>query len=211
MQSKAVTVADYLAELPADRRKIVESVRKVVLENLDEGIEEIMQYGMIGYVIPHAIYPPGYHCTPEQPLPYAAIAAQKNHFGLYMMFLYGNEQEEAWFRERWRQSGQRLDMGKACVRFRSIEQVPLDVVAAVFRRSTIRRYLTAVEKALSGRTAARKSVKKTAKKVETTAAGGAEPGHASGKTTTRRSRALAKSAAKSEPTAGSGARLRKRK
>jgi hypothetical protein len=151
MQSQARTVAEYLAELPPDRRAVVESLRQVVLQNLDAGIAEVMQYGMIGYVIPHSIYPPGYHCTPEQPLPYAAIAAQKNHYGLYMMFLYGNDKEEAWFRERWGRSGKRLDMGRACVRFRSLEQVPLDVVAGAFRRATIKRYVNAVEKALAGR------------------------------------------------------------
>ena len=89
MQSKAKTVAEYLAELPEDRRKAIETVRQVVLKNLDSHYEEGMQYGMIGYYVPHRVYPAGYHCDPKQPLPFASLGSQKNHMALYLMCIYG--------------------------------------------------------------------------------------------------------------------------
>ena len=90
MQSKATTVEQYLAELPEDRRKAIEAVRQVVLKNLDKDYEEGMQYGMIGYYVPHRVYPAGYHCDPKQPLPFAGLASQKNHMALYLMCVYGD-------------------------------------------------------------------------------------------------------------------------
>lgn len=88
VQSKAITVADYLAALPADRRTALESVRAVIRKNLDDDYEEGMQYGMIGYYVPHRVYPAGYHCDPKQPLPFAGLASQKGHMSLYMMGFY---------------------------------------------------------------------------------------------------------------------------
>ena len=93
MQSKATTVKQYLAALPADRRSTIEAVRKVIVDNLDGDYEEGMQYGMIGYYVPHRIYPAGYHCDPKQPLPFASLASQKNYMSLYLMFLYGGSDE----------------------------------------------------------------------------------------------------------------------
>ena len=95
MQSKATSVDQYLAGLPADRRDAIEAVRAVILENLPKGYEEGMQYGMIGYYVPHRVYPAGYHCDPLQPLPFAALASQKNHMSLYLMCIYGNPEHEA--------------------------------------------------------------------------------------------------------------------
>ena len=88
MQSKAKTVAEYLVSLPAERREVVAAVRKVIRANLDPGFQETMQYGMIGYSVPHSVYPAGYHCDPKQPVPYAALAAQKNAYSVYLMGLY---------------------------------------------------------------------------------------------------------------------------
>lgn len=96
MRSEAATVKKYLAALPADRRAAIEAVRKVVLENLDDGYEEGMQYGMIGYFVPHSVYAPGYHCDPRQPVPFAALASQKNYMSLYLMSAYGEGPELAW-------------------------------------------------------------------------------------------------------------------
>jgi hypothetical protein len=110
MQSKAKTVADYLKSLPEERRKAMAAVRDVILKNLPEGYEEIMQYGMISYVVPHSIYPDGYHCNPEQPLPYACLASQKNHMSLYLMTVYGQKEIEAWFRREFKAAGKKLDM-----------------------------------------------------------------------------------------------------
>src|SRR5258707_3534246 len=91
MQSTATTVEQYLAGLPDDRRSAIEAVRNVILKNLDTDYEEGMQYGMIGYYVPHSVYPAGYHCDPRQPLPFAALASQKNYMSLYLMSLYGGE------------------------------------------------------------------------------------------------------------------------
>ena len=101
MQSKATSVAAYLKEVPQERRDVVVAVRETILANLPPGYEEGMQYGMIGYFVPHRIYPDGYHCDPTQPLPYAALAAQKNYVSLYLMCIYSNREQEAWFRDAW--------------------------------------------------------------------------------------------------------------
>ena len=133
MQSKAATVVAYLAELPEDRRKALEAIRKVIRKNLDKDYEERMQYGMIGYCVPHRVFPAGYHCDPKQPLPFAGLASQKNYMSLYLMCVYGNEGEREWFHEQWTKSGKKLDMGKACVRFKKLEDVPLDVIGEAQR------------------------------------------------------------------------------
>src|SRR5689334_6000278 len=127
MKSSAGTVKEYLAKLPADRRAAIEAVREVILKNLDKGFEEGMQYGMIGYYIPHRLYPAGYHCNPKEPVTYINLASQKNYMSLYLMGVYcgcgegGKETANArWFREAWAKTGKKLDMGKACVRFKTL-------------------------------------------------------------------------------------------
>ena len=150
MQSKATTVAEYLASLPEDRRRAIEAVRKVIRANLDKDYTEGMQYGMIGYHVPHKIFPAGYHCDPKQPLPFAALAAQKNYLSLYMMGVYcgcgegpgADESPHArWFREAWAKTGKKLDMGKACVRFRKVEDLALDVIGEAIKRLPARLYI----------------------------------------------------------------------
>ncbi len=154
MQSKATTVAAYLASLPADRRAAISAVRDVILKNLDKGYKEGMQYGMIGYCVPHSAYPAGYHCDPRQPLPFAGLASQKQYMSLYLMGVYcgcedGKESELArWFRDAWTRTGKKLDMGKACIRFKKIENVPLEVVGEAIRRVPLKAYLAFYEKAL---------------------------------------------------------------
>ena len=91
MQSKAATVEQYLAELPADRRHAISAVRELIRKNIDKGFQEGMQYGMIGYTVPHNLYPAGYHCDPKQPLPFVCLASQKNYMSLYLMCVYGSE------------------------------------------------------------------------------------------------------------------------
>lgn len=154
MQSKATTVAAYLASLPADRRAALEAVRKAINDNLDPTYREGMSYGMIGWCIPHEVYPAGYHCNPALPLPYAGLASQKGHMSLYMMGLYidADRQETdlvRWFREAWTKTGRKLDMGKACVRFKKIEDVPLEVVGEAIRRMPAKEYLRRYESALA--------------------------------------------------------------
>src|SRR5436853_3693613 len=122
MQSKAANVSDYLASLPPDRRTAIEAVRKVILANLDKDYEEGMQYGMIGYYVPHRVYPPGYHCDPKQPLPFICLASQKNYMSLYLGSAYGPDQEKP-FREAWAKTGKKLDMGKSCIHFKKLDDL----------------------------------------------------------------------------------------
>jgi hypothetical protein len=133
MQSDARTVEDYLASLPEDRRTAIGAVRDVVNANLPVGYEETMAFGMIGWGIPLADYPDTYN---GQPLGVAALASQKNHMAIYLMGLYGSEPEEAWFRAEYARRGMKLDMGKSCVRFKRLDQVPLDVIGEVIAKIT---------------------------------------------------------------------------
>lgn len=156
MQSKAATVEQYLAELPPDRREAVAAVRKVILENLDRGYAEGMSYGMIGYSVPHSVFPAGYHCNPEQPLPFAGLASQKQHLSLYIMFLYcgceGSVDSDVlkWFKQAWAASGKKkLDMGKACIRFKKLDDIPLDVIGEAIRRMPAKKFVAEYEKALA--------------------------------------------------------------
>lgn len=179
MKSTATTVEGYLASLPPDRRAALEAVRRVILDNLDGEYAEGIQYGMIGYHVPHSVYPPGYHCDPKQPLPFASIASQKNHMAVYLMCLYGSPEEEARFRAEWAESGKRLDMGKSCIRFRRLEDLALDVLGRAVARVPAREFIAHYEKALRTppegrkpaagkaarkRPAARKPARKAAKK-----------------------------------------------
>jgi hypothetical protein len=146
MQSKATTVGQYLAELPADRRTVIEAVRKVILANLDRDYEEGMQYGMIGYYVPHRIYPAGYHCDPKQPLPFTALASQKNYLSLYLGCVYcGDVTTDKWFQQEWAKTGKKLDMGKSCIRFKKPEDLALDVIGEAIRRSPAKLYIEQYE------------------------------------------------------------------
>jgi hypothetical protein len=157
MMNKAKSVTDYLKSLPADRRAAISAVREVILANLPKGYEECMHYGMIGYVVPHSIYPAGYHCDPKLPLGLACLGSQKNHIALHLMSIYGDPVAEARFRKAWLATGKKLDMGKACVRFKKLEDVPLDVVGGVFAQTPVKDYIAAVEKALAGRKKTKKA------------------------------------------------------
>lgn len=164
MQSKASTVAQYLADLPADRREVVEALRKVILKNLDKTYQEGMQYGMIGYYVPHSVFPDGYHCDPKQPLPYASLAAQKNFYSLYMMSLYGSSDLLKWFTSAWTKSGKKLDMGKCCIRFKKIDDLALDVIAEMFRRTPAKVHIAHYQAALGDRGSQKKPVTKASSK-----------------------------------------------
>lgn len=141
MQSKAATVADYMAQLPPERRAHLQVVRDVILKNLDRKFEEGMQYGMIGYYVPHSIYPSGYHCDPRQPLPFGGLASQKNHMSVHLMGLYGDNDEEKWFRSAWAKTGKKLDMGKCCIRFKKAEDLALELIGQAVARMPIGRYI----------------------------------------------------------------------
>lgn len=151
MLSKASTVEQYLAELPNDRREALQAVRQVILENLDPDYEEGMQYGMIGYYVPHRVFPAGYHCDPNQPLCFAGLTSQKNYMSLYLMCVYGNAEHERWLREQWAKTGKKLNMGKSCIRFKSLDDLPLHVIGAMIRRVPAKKYIEHYESILQAR------------------------------------------------------------
>jgi hypothetical protein len=151
VQSKATTVEKYLAELPEDRRAAIQAVREVILKNLDRDFEEGMQYGMIGYYVPHSVYPPGYHCDPRQPLTFANLASQKNHMALYLMCVYGDQKQRTSFEAEWKKSGKKLDMGKSCVRFKKLDDLALDVIGKTIAQVSARKYIEVCERALNSR------------------------------------------------------------
>lgn len=150
MKSRAATVDAYLAELPDDRRAALAPVRRVVLDNLDDGFEEGMQYGMIGYYVPHRIYPAGYHCDPKQPLPFAALGSQKNYLSLHLMCVYGDAEAARRFRTAWEATGKKLDMGKACIRFKRPDDLALGVLGDTIRGVTAARWIECCERARGG-------------------------------------------------------------
>jgi len=151
MTSSAATVEEYLRSLPADRRAALSTVRATILAHLPAGYEERMGYGMIAYVVPHTLYPAGYHCDPKMPLMLANLGSQKNHMAMYLMTVYGDPATEKWFRQAWTATGKKLDMGKACVRFRKIEDVPLAVVGQLIARVPVKEYIARMEKFLATR------------------------------------------------------------
>jgi Domain of unknown function (DU1801) len=148
MQSPAKTVPAYLKELPEDRRPAISAIRDVIRKNLNPGFEEGMLYGMIGYYVPHSLYPAGYHCDPKQPLSFACLASQKNYMSLYMLSCDGSGDEGSWLREQFAKAGKKLDMGKSCIRFKKLEDLPLEVVAEAVRRTTVPQHISQYESAL---------------------------------------------------------------
>jgi len=148
MISKAKSVREYLAGLPADRRKAIEAVRAVIRKDLGDGFEEGMQYGMIGYYVPHRVYPGGYHCDPRQPLPFAGLASQKNYMSIYLMCIYGNPGHATWFQEEWKRRGKKLDMGKWCIRFKELDDLPLDVIGKAIARVPVKAFVAWYEAAI---------------------------------------------------------------
>ena len=162
MKSSAATVEEYLQGLPADRRTAISAVRQIILANLPKGYVECMSYGMIGYVVPHSLYPAGYHCDPKLPLPYAILGSQKNHMALHLMTVYGDPATEKWFRNASAAAGKKLDMGKACVRFKKLEDVPLDVVGQIIARVPVKEYIARIEKVI-GATAGKREKSKPRK------------------------------------------------
>lgn len=168
MPSKATTVAAYLKDLPTERRTALEAVRTVILKNLPTGYVEGMQYGMIGYFVPHDLYPPGYHCNPKEPLPFAQIASQKNHMAVYLMCLYTDPEHGGRFQQAWAKTGKKLDMGKSCIRFRKVEDLALDVIGQTIRNVPMKQFIRFYEAALQNRPKRKSSPPKRAAKKKTT-------------------------------------------
>jgi Domain of unknown function (DU1801) len=136
MQSKANTVDGYIESLLAERKRAIVAIRKAILKNLPKGFQEEMSYGMIGYVVPHKLYPAGYHCDPKLPLPFISLASQKNYISFYHMALYEGDLLD-WLKEEWQKvSSKKLDMGKCCIRFKKPEDVPIELLGELVSKVT---------------------------------------------------------------------------
>jgi hypothetical protein len=147
MESDALTVESYLAALPDDRRDAIAAVRKVVLDHLPEGFEEVMQYGMISYVVPFERFRDTYNGSP---LTVASLASQKRHMALYLMGVYGEDGAQEWLRERWAATGKKLDLGKSCLRFKRLDDLALDVVGEAIARTSVADLIAAHERSHGG-------------------------------------------------------------
>ena len=137
MQSKATTVDQYIAELPEDRQKAIVTLRKEIKKNLPKGFKEGMNYGMMGWAVPHSLYPEGYHCKPEDPLPFMALASQKNFIAVYHMGIYADPKLLKWFTdEHAKASSKKLDMGKSCIRYKKAEDIPYKLIGELASKIT---------------------------------------------------------------------------
>ncbi|MFC3746375.1 DUF1801 domain-containing protein [Paenibacillus sp. GCM10012306] len=149
MKYEAGSPEEYIHQLPEERKQAMVALRKTVVDNLPEGFQETMAYGMIGYVVPHSIYPSGYHAKPEEPLPFISIASQKNYIAFYHMGIYIFPEVLTWFQEEYAQVVLgKLDMGKSCIRFKNINAIPYDLLAELCRKITLTDYLQRYEDGL---------------------------------------------------------------
>lgn len=141
-----MTVSDYLANLAEERKEAFGKLRQVILSNLPDGFEECMNYGMIGYVVPHSIYPNGYHCDTKLPLPFMNIASQKNFIAFYHMGIYGNVELMNWFVSEFpNHSKAKLDMGKSCVRFKKMDDIPFQLIGKLVQKMTVTDWINQYE------------------------------------------------------------------
>jgi uncharacterized protein YdhG (YjbR/CyaY superfamily) len=146
MTSKATTPDQYIAELPADRKEAVTELRKVISKNIPKGFREEMNYGMLGYVVPHTLYPAGYHCDPKMPLPFMNVASQKNFIALYHMGIYAQPALLKWFVEEFpKHSTKKLDMGKSCIRFKKPEDIPFKLIGELAKKMTVKDWVSLYE------------------------------------------------------------------
>lgn len=147
MNVEASSVEEYLGNIPEERREPMNKLRKVILENLPEGFREELSYGMVGYVVPHEVYPAGYHCNPKLPLPFLSIASQKNFVAFYHMGIYADKELYDWFvGEYYKHSKYKLDMGKSCIRFKRIDDIPYDLLGELVRKMSAKDWIELYEK-----------------------------------------------------------------
>lgn len=146
MQSKATSPEAYISELPKDRKAAFSMLRQTLLNNLPKGFEETMSYGMVGYVVPHSIYPDGYHCDPKQPLPFVSIASQKNYIALYHYGIYADPKLHDWFIAEYpKHSKYKLDMGKSCIRFKRPDDIPFKLLEELLKKITTQQWVELYE------------------------------------------------------------------
>ncbi len=149
MQSKAATPKEYVDSLPEDRKKAIQELRKVIRKNLPKGFSEVMGYGMLGYAVPHSLYPAGYHCDPKQPLPFMGMASQKHFVAVYHMGIYADQKLLKWFTSEYpKHCKSKLDMGKSCLRFKKMDQIPFKLIGELASKMTPKDWIAMYEKML---------------------------------------------------------------
>jgi uncharacterized protein YdhG (YjbR/CyaY superfamily) len=150
MPTKPTTIQDYLNDIPEERKAPFEKLRNIILENIPEGFDERMSYKMLGYVVPHSIFPAGYHCDPKLPLPFINLANQKGFIALYHMGIYADEKIYTWFVEEYKKvSKYKLDMGKSCIRFKKMEDIPYNLIAELMRKFTPQQWIDLYQKSFT--------------------------------------------------------------
>lgn len=149
MKIEAKSPKKYIAQLPEERQEAIRKLREIINENLPKGFSEEINYGMIGFVVPYDLYPKGYHCNPDEPLPFISIASQKNHIGFYHMGIYANQSLLDWFVSEFpKHSKLKLDMGKSCIRFRNPKKIPFELIAELCQKMTPKDWIETYERQL---------------------------------------------------------------
>ncbi len=152
MQSKATSPQQYLDELPEDRKEPILKLRQQILDNLPKGMEEQMSYGMLGYVIPHSVYPAGYHCDTSLPLPFMNLASQKNFIGVYSMVIYAKQEIYDWFTSAYaKRCKYKLDMGKSCIRLKKMNDIPFELIGELTAKISAEEWIEIYENAIKNR------------------------------------------------------------
>ncbi len=146
MQSNATTPDEYIASLPEERKEVVSDIRDAINKNLPKGFEEVMSYGMLGWVVPKLLYPAGYHCDPKLPLPFINLASQKNHIGFYHMGIHRDSDLLDWFVSEWpKHSTRKLDIGKSCIRFKKTSDIPIKLLGELVSKMTPQQWIERYE------------------------------------------------------------------
>lgn len=149
MQSNSKTPQEYVASVPKDRKIAIEKIRKTIISNLPEGFHEEMSYGMLGYVVPHSLYPNGYHCNPKLPLPFMNVASQKNFIALYHMGIYMDSELLEWFVSEYSKVAKnKIDMGKSCIRFKKTDKIPYELIGELASKMSVLNWISIYENAL---------------------------------------------------------------
>ena len=147
MNIKANNVDEYVQNAPEERHQALNKLREVILENLPKGFHEELNYGMPGYVVPHSIYPSGYHCDPKLPLPFMGFASQKNHIAFYHMGIYADDKLLNWFQEEYKKVvPSKLDMGKSCIRFKNVKNIPYALIGQLVSKISVEDWISTYEK-----------------------------------------------------------------
>ena len=149
MQYDATSPEDYISQVPEERQETLKKLRRVINDNLPDGFEEGIQYKMIGYYVPHSVYPDGYHCDPKTPLPFMSFASQKNSVNLYHSGIYANPELYEWFVSEYpKHCKRKLDMGKSCIRFKKMDEIPFELIGELTRKMTCNDWIKTYESAL---------------------------------------------------------------